>query len=47
MHQNRAILCVAAATFTAPEKIARLFEAPRCAVSSAKKIASELRFFLR
>ena len=38
---------VAAAIFTAPGKIARLFEAPRCAISSAKKIASEPRFFLR
>ena len=38
---------VAAAIFTARGKIARLFEAPRCAISSAKKIASEPRFFLR
>ena len=38
---------VAAAIFTAPGKIARLFEAPRCAISSAKKTASEPRFFLR
>ena len=38
---------VAAAIFTAPGKIARLFEAPRCAISSAKKIASEPRCFLR
>ena len=38
---------VAAAIFTAPLKIARFFEAPRCAVSSAKKIASEPRFLLR
>ena len=30
---------VAAAIFTAPGKIALLFEAPRCAISSAKKIA--------
>ena len=37
----------AAAIFTAPGKIARLFEAPRCAISSAKKIASEPRFLLR
>ena len=37
----------AAAIFTAPRKIARLFDAPRCAISSAKKIASEPRFFLR
>ena len=36
---------VAAAIFTAPGKIARLFEASRCAISSAKKIASEPRFF--
>ena len=33
--------------FTAPLKIARFFEASRCAISSAKKIASELRFLLR
>ena len=38
---------VAAAIFTAPGKIARLFEAPRCAISSAKTIASEPRFSLR
>ena len=38
---------VAAAIFTARGKIARLFEAPRCAISSAKKIASEPRLFLR
>ena len=38
---------VAAAIFTAPGEIARLFEAPRCAISFAKKIASEPRFFLR
>ena len=38
---------VAAAIFTAPGKIARLSEASRCAISSAKKIASEPRFFLR
>ena len=38
---------VAAAIFTAPGKIARLFEAPRCTISSAKKIASEPRFSLR
>ena len=37
----------AAAIFTAPKKIARCFEAPRCAISSAKKIASEPRFLLR
>ena len=37
----------AAAIFTAPPKIARSFEAPRCAISSAKKIASEPRFLLR
>ena len=36
-----------AAIFTAPQKIERFFEAPRCAISSAKKIASELRFLLR
>ena len=38
---------VAAAIFTAPQNIARFFEAPRCAISSAKKIASEPRFLLR
>ena len=38
---------VAAAIFTARGKIARLFEASRCAISSTKKIASEPRFFLR
>ena len=37
----------AVAIFTAPQKIARFFEAPRCAISSAKKIASEPRFLLR
>ena len=37
----------AAAIFTAPQKIARFLEAPRCAISSAKKIASEPRFLLR
>ena len=37
----------AAAIFTAPQKIARFFEAPRCAISSAKKVASEPRFLLR
>ena len=36
-----------AAIFTAPQEIARCLEAPRCAISSAKKIASEPRFFLR
>ena len=35
---------VAAAIFTAPAKIARLSETPRC-VSSSKRIASEPRFF--
>ena len=30
-----------------PQKIARLFGAPRCVISSAKKIASEPRFLLR
>ena len=30
-----------------PKKIARSFEAPRCAIPSAKKIASEPRFLLR
>ena len=38
---------VAAAICTAPGKIARLFEAPRCAISCAKKVASEPRFLLR
>ena len=37
----------APAIFTAPQSIARCFEAPRCAISSAKKIASEPRFLLR
>ena len=37
----------AVAILTAPQKIARFFEAPRCAISSAKKIASEPRFILR
>ena len=37
----------AAAIFTAPQKLARCFEAPRCVISSAKKIASESRFLLR
>ena len=37
----------AAAIFTAPQEIARFSEAPRCAISSAKKIASEPRFLLR
>ena len=37
----------AAAILTAPQKIARFFEAPRCAISSAKKTASEPRFLLR
>ena len=37
----------AAAILTAPKKIGRSFEAPRCAISSAKKIASEPRFLLR
>ena len=37
----------AAAIFTAPQKIVRFSEAPRCAISSAKKIASEPRFLLR
>ena len=30
-----------------PRRIARLFKAPRCAISSAKKIASKRRFSLR
>ena len=36
----------AAAVFTLPQE-SRAFEAPRCAISSAKKIASEPRFLLR
>ena len=30
-----------------PRRIARVFKAPRCAISSAKKIAIERRFSLR
>ena len=37
----------AAAILTAPQKSRDFFEAPRCAMSSAKKIASEPRFLLR
>ena len=37
----------AAAIFTAPPIIACFFEAPRCAISSAKKTVSEPRFLLR
>ena len=37
----------AAAIFTAPQESRFIVEAPRCAISSAKKIASELRFLLR
>ena len=36
----------AAAIFTAPRKIARLFEAPRCAISSAKRKSLANRDFL-
>ena len=38
---------VAAAIFTAPPQNRAIFEAPRCAISFAKKIASERRFSLR
>ena len=38
---------VAAAIFTAPPQNRSIFKAPRCAISSAKKIASERRFSLR
>ena len=38
---------VAAAIFTAPTQNRAIFKAPRCAISSAKKIASERRFSLR
>ena len=38
---------VAAAIFTAPPQNRAIFRAPRCAISSAKKIASERRFSLR
>ena len=38
---------VAAAIFTAPLQNRAIFKAPRCAISSAKKIASERRFSLR
>ena len=34
---------VAAAIFTAPGKIARLFETPRCAISSAKRILQDTK----
>ena len=37
----------AAAIFTAPPQNRAIFKAPRCAISSAKKIASERRFSLR
>ena len=47
MHQNRAILCGCGGDLYRSEKIARFVEAPRCAISSAKKIASEPRFLLR
>ena len=48
MHQNRAILCGCGGDFyRSPEDRANFFEAPRCAISSAKKIASEPRFLLR
>ena len=38
---------VAAAIFTAPPQNRVIFKAPTCAISSAKKIASERRFSLR
>ena len=38
---------VAAAIFTAPPQNRAIFKAPRCAISSAKKIASDRRFSLR
>ena len=38
---------VAAAILTAPPQNRVIFKAPRCAISSAKKIASEPRFSLR
>ena len=38
---------VAAAIFTAPPQNRAIFKAPRCAISSAKKIASERRISLR
>ena len=38
---------VAAAIFTAPPQNRAIFKAPTCAISSAKKIASEQRFSLR
>ena len=38
---------VAAAIFTAPPQNRAISKAPRCAISSAKKIASERRFSLR
>ena len=38
---------VAAAIFTAHPRNRVIFEAPRCAISSAKKTASERRFSLR
>ena len=48
VHQNRAILCGCGGDFDRPpKKNARFLEAPRCAISSAKKIASEPRFLLR
>ena len=47
MHQNRAILCGCGGDFYRSLKIARFFDAPRCAISSAKKITSEPRFLLR
>ena len=42
---NRAILCGCGGDFTAPPKIARFLEAPRCAISSAKKLLANRDFF--
>ena len=47
VHQNRAILCGCGGDFDCSQRIARSSGAPRCAISSAKKIASEPRFLLR
>ena len=47
MRRKRFRLPDFALIFTAPHEIARCFEAPRSAISSAKKIASEPRFLLR
>ena len=47
MHQNCAILCGCGGDFHRSPNNRAIFEAPRCAISSAKKIASEPRFLLR